>query len=77
MDTKDALTVGQAAKLIGISANGVIAAIYRGTLKAEKIGTIYLICRQEATRYKAQNSGHVGRTPGRKTTRAHGSRADA
>jgi len=60
----ETLTTQQAAAIIGISQHGVIKAIHRGLLEAEKIGKertgIWLIALDEAERYKIER-----RRPGR------------
>jgi len=65
--SNEVLTTQQAAMLIGISQHGVIKAIHRGLLRAEKVGKertgIWLIQAREAERYKDERRG-----PGRPKT---------
>ena len=62
MKPKELLNMSQAAREIGITRAGVLYAIKKGLLKAEKHGPYYLISQAEVERYK-KNRPPVGRPP--------------
>jgi excisionase family DNA binding protein len=64
LDTENALTAPQAAKLLGIGRSAIHQAIKRGKLKALKFGGVVFINRSDLTRYQKTKS--VGGRPKKK-----------
>jgi hypothetical protein len=62
MSNTDLLTQSEAARLIGVYPGAVANAISRGFLPYEQYGSIKLIRRHEAERYK-RNRPQAGRPP--------------
>ncbi len=55
------LTVYQAATRLGITGDGVMAAIRRGAMAAERLGSFWVITPQEVERYRRDSLGKPGR----------------
>jgi len=55
------MTLSEAAKLLGCTADYLRVAANRGSLKAEKFGRDWLVTPQEVERYASQNLGKRGR----------------
>lgn len=53
MDLSEYLTTTQVAKFLGVTRQEVTRKIWCGTLKAEKVGDIYLILKSEVKRIKS------------------------
>jgi excisionase family DNA binding protein len=70
-NTSALLTPTQAAELLGVTPQGIIAAITRGRLSAQRYGRMYLIERLELENYQA--SVTTGRPPSR-AKRSHKSK---
>jgi len=57
------MTVTQAAARLGIQRDAVLMAIARGTIKAQRLGSIWVIEDFEVERYADENAGRKGRKP--------------
>lgn len=55
------MTLIEAAKLLGVSADYLRVAANRGALKAEKFGRDWLVSNEEVERYASEHLGKRGR----------------
>ena len=60
------MTIKQAAEYLGLHPDTVRQQIGHGSLKAEKLGPIWVIRISELRRYKAENRGKPGPKPGKR-----------
>lgn len=59
---EDIITVGQAQEILGISHSGVVKAINRGAIKAQKFGrNAWLVSHFSVLAYKESRRGYGGR----------------
>ncbi len=60
---EEVLTLKQAAVRLGLSPTTLRLQVYRGSLKATRIGTTYAVTASEVERYRREHKGKVGPKP--------------